>query len=69
MRLVLKRTKKKPIPGFDLSSGKVAYKYLYTSSGEASSWNVAMWFVVEKGSPVPDELVLDMQITPQEGRS
>jgi len=62
MRIVLKRTKKKPVPGFDLDSGKVAYKYLYTDTGEASRWSVAIKFVVEKGEPVPEKLILDLNV-------
>jgi len=42
LEVELKLTKKKPIPGMDLSTGKGYYKYLYTDTGEVGRFGFAM---------------------------
>jgi len=59
--ITLKKTKQKPVPGFDHSTGKVGYKYLYTDTGNATSWGIAMKFVFEKGDPVPDKIAVEIR--------
>ena len=58
--MVLKRTKKEPVPAIAEGDGKllVGDRYLYTDTGQVTNWNFAIWFFIEKGNEVPDEIAV-----------
>lgn len=61
--VVLKKTRAKPTPVFQLPGFKVVgYKYLYTNTGKASDWGIAVQLTFKKGQEAPDEVTIRVEL-------
>ena len=60
--VVLKKTRARPIPIFEVPKGGIVkYKYLYTDTGKATSWTIALNLAFEKGVEPPKEIILRIE--------
>jgi len=64
IRVVLKRTKKKPSPSI-VRSGETfvsGYTFLYTDTGYIKDWDFAMRLFIPNNSTVPEEVEIEISI-------
>ena len=60
--VVLKKTKAKPVLMYDFKTGEIEYQYLYTNTGKATDWGIALKLTFKKGQEPPDEITLRIEL-------
>ncbi len=67
VEVVLKRTRKEPTRTVSLDDFKVYKKYLYTDTGIAGRWSIAMYVVYPENEIPPKELRFKMEAIENDG--
>jgi len=61
--VMLKKTKARLDPIIEVPTWKVVkYKYLYTDTGKASEWSIAVRLPIEAEKEAPDEITIRVEV-------